>query len=381
MDNLTHSLVGLAAAKAGLERLSPGATALCVVAANAPDGDIITLFVGGRWLYLYHHRGITHSVIGVLIIALVLPLLFYFVDRIQARLRGRIPNVRLSGLVLTSVIVSATHPLMDWANNYGIRPWLPWSSQWYYGDILFIVDPYLWLLLGGAVFLLCAKSKGQILFWSLVGLGVTYLVIVAPSRGGFEGAGVLRIIWLVGLATLIVLHRLGVGKRSGHRVLAGAFLLMLCYLGSLAILQRLALRETEDRAVALSRQTGESIVEVAAMPTLANPFHWQSLIETETASVRFETFLINQRKSGSRFVREQRPIPERSSLVTQAFQDPRAQVFLRFARFPVIRVFDPDCKNQTLVQFADLRYTEPGSSRGAFSLEVPVKCPTEVTSR
>ena len=29
MDNLTHSLVGLAAAKAGLEKLSPGATVVC----------------------------------------------------------------------------------------------------------------------------------------------------------------------------------------------------------------------------------------------------------------------------------------------------------------------------------------------------------------
>ena len=43
MDNLTHSLVGLTAAKAGLEKLSPGATLLCLIAANAPDGDIFVL--------------------------------------------------------------------------------------------------------------------------------------------------------------------------------------------------------------------------------------------------------------------------------------------------------------------------------------------------
>jgi inner membrane protein len=52
MDNLTHSFLGLAAAKAGLEKLSPGATALCVLAANAPDADIVVLAFGDRWSFL-----------------------------------------------------------------------------------------------------------------------------------------------------------------------------------------------------------------------------------------------------------------------------------------------------------------------------------------
>lgn len=76
MDNLTHSLVGLVAAKAGLEKLSPGATALCVLAANLPDADIVTL-IGGRWTYLHHHRGITHSILGAIVLGLTLPLIFF----------------------------------------------------------------------------------------------------------------------------------------------------------------------------------------------------------------------------------------------------------------------------------------------------------------
>ena len=31
------------------------------------------------------------------------------------------------------------------------------------------------------------------------------------------------------------------------------------------------------------------------------------------------------------------------------------------------------CFGETLVQFADLRYTEPGAVRGNFALEIPVK--------
>ena len=53
MDNLTHSLTGLVLAKSGLERLSPAATPLCVVVANAPDFDILTLLTGDRWIYLH----------------------------------------------------------------------------------------------------------------------------------------------------------------------------------------------------------------------------------------------------------------------------------------------------------------------------------------
>src|SRR5947208_3265568 len=63
MDNLAHSLVGLTSAKAGLERLSPYATTICVISANAADADFVSLLFGDRWTLLQHHRGITHSVV------------------------------------------------------------------------------------------------------------------------------------------------------------------------------------------------------------------------------------------------------------------------------------------------------------------------------
>lgn len=149
MDNLTHSLVGLTAAKAGLERLSPGATILCVLAANAPDSDVAVILFGDRWDLLQHHRGITHSFIGTAFLALLLPLIFYGIDRLWARLRQLSPKTNLRGLLIASFIASATHPLLDWTNNYGIRLLLPWNPRWFYGDLVFIVDPFLWLILGG----------------------------------------------------------------------------------------------------------------------------------------------------------------------------------------------------------------------------------------
>ena len=87
MDNLTHSLVGLTAAKAGLEKVSPGATTLCLLAANAPDVDVAILLFGDRWTYLHHHRGITHALVGVAFLAVLLPLIVYGADRLWARLK------------------------------------------------------------------------------------------------------------------------------------------------------------------------------------------------------------------------------------------------------------------------------------------------------
>src|ERR1041385_9095333 len=157
MDNLTHSLVGLTAAKAGLEKLSPGAMALCVLAANAPDCDVVVFAFGDRWDVLQHHRGITHEIVGVVTLAILQPLIFYSVDRLWSRFRKRPPVTNLKGLLLASFIDSATHPLLDWTNNYGMRFLLPWSPRWSYGDLVFIVDPYMWLILGGAAFLLTAR--------------------------------------------------------------------------------------------------------------------------------------------------------------------------------------------------------------------------------
>jgi len=121
MDNLTHSLVGLTVAKAGLEKLSPGATTICILAANAPDIDLVVLIVRGRWAFLQHHRGITHSLVGATLLAFALPLLFYFGDRIIAQLRKREPRTRFKGLLLASILATATHPFLDWTNNYGMR--------------------------------------------------------------------------------------------------------------------------------------------------------------------------------------------------------------------------------------------------------------------
>jgi inner membrane protein len=379
MDNLTHSLVGLAAAKAGLERLSPGATALCILAANAPDLDILAV-LGGRWFYLHHHRGITHSFVGTLALALVIPCLFYGVDLLVARIRKRPPRVRFPGLLVASIIVSATHPLMDWTNNYGVRPLLPWSGDWYYGDLVFIIDPWLWLTIGGAAFLLTSKRRWQTVSWTILALVLTGLVLLARLENyGLLHPNLFRAIWIAGIIILVVIRLTRILQPWGSRLALVALALMVVYWGALAVAHRSALSQAQAIAQKISAQRGESPARVAAMPVLADPFRWLCVMDTDRATYRFMLSLSeNNDRLADEAVRFEKPQGSDALMAARASQDERAQIFLAFARFPASRVAG-DCLSELLVQFADIRYTEPGPSRrGTFSLEVPVTCHAEM---
>ncbi|HEY0079271.1 MAG TPA: metal-dependent hydrolase [Pyrinomonadaceae bacterium] len=371
MDNLTHSLVGLAAAKAGLERLSPYATALCVVAANGPDADLVML-VGGSWTYLEHHRGLSHAAVGTLALALLWPLLFYAGDFVVARLRGRPRRARLGALVLASLVVSASHPLMDWTNNYGVRPLLPWDSRWFYGDLVFIIDPWLWLMLGGAAFLLTAKKKWRLAAWALLATLATGAILFLPQQRDIPFPLAARLLWAAGVAALVFTYRARAAKRWGAGVAVVALAFVVVYWGALAALHRRALAQAQARASELAGARAERLLGVAAMPMLADPTRWRTVAETERAFLRFDVKLTEPEAPPLDLARFEKPQPEETALVARAAQDRRAEIFLDFARFPAVRL-SRNCAEQTLVQFADLRFTEPGApSRGTFSLEIPV---------
>ncbi|HYY59585.1 MAG TPA: metal-dependent hydrolase [Pyrinomonadaceae bacterium] len=380
MDNLTHSLIGLAAAKAGLERLSPGATTLCVIAANAPDADILAR-TGGSWSYLHHHRGITHSIVGTLALALLIPALFYLGDQILARLRRAPPRVKFRGLLLASLITTATHPLMDWTNNYGVRPLLPWRGQWFYGDLIFILDPWLWLVLGGAAFLLTARDNWRIALWTVLALVLTAAILFLPQRRPDVSFPVIsRALWLAGLIGLVAAHRWGLARRYGRAVALAALAFVVIYSGALSLLHRRALGETQVVASNLASGYGETLIRTAAMPTLANPLRWQGMAETDRATYRFFLSLDKDEREFAGRVRFEKPQQGGAArAVERAKEDERAGIFLEFARFPVFQV-QGDCASQVLVQLADLRYTEPGTTqRGSFALELPVACPEQQT--
>jgi inner membrane protein len=254
---------------------------------------------------------------------------------------------------------------------------LPWNSRWFYGDFVFIIDPFMWLVLGGACFLLTAKKNLQIVVWLLLVAILTYLILAVPAQRGLEYAAALQAFWVVGITVLVISARLGVAQRWGRRIALASFAIVTLYCGSLAFLHLVAVSEVQEQARAIASQNGESVTDVAAMPTLANPFQWLCVVETELAAYRFEMSLINGQNGLASLVRHERADTSSAPVVEQASKDRRAQIFLGFARFPVVRLVGADCLTETLVQFADLRYTQPGSARGSFSLELPVDCPIQ----
>jgi inner membrane protein len=131
MDNLTHSLFGLALARSGLaERAGPGATALLVVASNIPDVDAILLFTDGAdaaWLRRTH----THCLLGASVLALVLGLAWWA----AGRRRMALPHAL--GLAFLGVL---GHVGMDLLNSYGVVALWPFSHERFELAWVFIID-------------------------------------------------------------------------------------------------------------------------------------------------------------------------------------------------------------------------------------------------
>jgi inner membrane protein len=149
MDNLTHSLIGAILGQMGLKRKTGLAVPTLIIAANIPDIDAVAVLLGGHQ-HLALRRGITHGPIAMMVLPLLLWAAMLWFDRWQIQ-RGRRPIKRLplhKGWLLALAYVGClSHPLLDWFNSYGIRLLEPFSAQWFYGDTLFIIDPWIWAAL------------------------------------------------------------------------------------------------------------------------------------------------------------------------------------------------------------------------------------------
>ena len=153
MDNLCHTLVGATIARTGLERRSALSTATALIGANLPDVDALVTLAGVDSLSF--RRGITHGVLALALWPFILTGLMMLWDRRVRRRDGRVPAepVRPRALLLIATLAILSHPFLDWMNTYGMRWLMPFSGRWFYGDVLFIIDPWMWMSLGLALVL------------------------------------------------------------------------------------------------------------------------------------------------------------------------------------------------------------------------------------
>ena len=133
--------------RAGFNRKTALATATMTLAAEAPDLDVFWRFKGPVY-YFAHHRGSTHSFVGLLFMSALTVAVMYLVWLLRRR-RTNIPDLppRWGLLFLLAYVAGLSHILLDFTNNYGVRPFWPFWEKWYAWDIVFIVEPALYIFL------------------------------------------------------------------------------------------------------------------------------------------------------------------------------------------------------------------------------------------
>jgi inner membrane protein len=302
LDNLTHTLAGVMLARAGLGRLTPKGTSLILVASNIPDIDVIA----GLWgadVYLEHHRGFTHSLLGLPVMVLLTVGLFVVLFR---------RSIRTGPAVLLATVGLLVHIAFDWTNVYGIRLLTPLNETWYRLDITAVIDLWIWLVLIPAF------------LWPLLARLVSSEIGAKPS--------------------------------SGQGMAFAALLFLLAYNGA-----RYAAHTRAEEILDARLHEGRPPVRVAALPSFTNPLAWTGLIEIEDA------YLVNQvdlwrtydPAAARTFYK-----PPAQEWIERARETPAFRRFLGFSQFPLWRVTTmPEPEGARRVECLDLRFGVPGEGR------------------
>jgi inner membrane protein len=342
MEPITHFLTGACIGRAGLNRKTAYATLAAVLAAEAADVDVLWSFAGPVEM-LKRHRGITHTFVFAPVVAAAVVGVVWVIDRWWQRRRRRkaqalgqdlkVPPqaVRWAWVYLAALISALSHILLDWTNNYGVRPFSPFNARWFAGSFVFIAEPVEWALLLLAV----------VMPWLL---GLADREIGAP-RTAFRGRG-----WAIfALCGIVVL---GCWRWAEHA-------------HALALLENAGI-------------TSAPIRRVAAEPYPVNPFRWHAIVETEnfyqTAEINTRTGFIDSDPERDVLYK-----PADTCAVEAAKRTPLGQVYLDWGTWAVVRdvgqvavpgVDPPHLspgRTWTTVEFTDLRfaYSFRGTGMGA----------------
>lgn len=301
MDNLTHSLIGVALARAGFNRVTPHATGMMLLAANLPDLDVVSL-LGGELGYLDLHRNLTHGFFMAPFLACLPGLLFRY------GLRREIP---LLGGWLISLVAILSHLGMDFVTSYGTRLGSPFTSAWYQWPVLFIFDAVL----------------AAILLLSFAGPALSKLV--AGEIGAKPSAG------------------------RGWAIFALAFALV--WIAGRGVMHRRAETMLESRV-----QLGATPRRVMALPTVLSPFRWRGLVETDNFFAVHDLNVLLDFDPDQGLTLEK---PQPSAIIHYARRSPVLQRFLNFAQWPAWRIVPMDePPGAQRVQVFDLRFSDDGSA-------------------
>jgi inner membrane protein len=305
LEPITHFLAGAVLARAGFNRKTALATATMTLAAEAPDLDIFWRFKGPVY-YFAHHRGFTHSFLGLFLMSGLTVGVIYLVWLVRGR-RTNVPDLppRWGLLFVFSYVAGLSHILLDFTNNYGVRPFWPFWEKWYSWDIVFIVEPALYVILIAGLVLPVIFSRHE------------------PAPRGRTAATIAIVCVLALYAARDYEHRKAVRALTGMRF--------------------------------QSIGTIESPTRVSAYPYYWNVMRWYAVAETRSffasADIDSRSGALNRATLDSAAKQPQTPAKlaaEKSYL---------GRVYLDWAQYPV--VIEEPSGEDILVHFRDLRYDYP----------------------
>jgi inner membrane protein len=309
LEPVTHLLTGACLGRAGLNRTTALATLTLTLACEAPDIDFVA-YAGGSLTGFAHHRGFTHTFLGVPFVAGLTLAIVYLIYRLRKK-RGREPKQPLNWKLLYgyAVLGGLMHILQDFTNNYGVRPFAPFYPKWYSWDIVFILDP----------FMLAALTLG----------------LVAPAIAG------------------MVTEEIGAAKRPFRG--QGAAIAALACLALAIFVRHIEHRRALNALESLTYQ-GQDPLRISAYPNAWSPFTWRGVVETQDS---FELLPVNA-LAGEVDSAQQAIVRhklEETPVTLAAKRSRLGRVYLDWAEYPLVEEQLRAGGNEHLVEFRDLRFT------------------------
>lgn len=295
-----------------------------VLAAEAPDLDVLLSFYGPVTAFA-HHRGFTHTFVGSPFVAAFAVGCVYLLHRIARHRLEEVSPPRWKLLFLFAWIAAVSHILLDFTNNYGVRPFAPVSYRWYSWDIVFIVEPLLWIVL-------------------FLGLVLPFLFALITQEIG--------------------------ARREANRGRGGAMFALICMLLIWGI------RDYQHRKAVAALNSmvyeGAEPRKISAMPYPMTPFTWHGIVETDTF---FEAMMVDS-LSGAVDPQGRAQIrykPEETAVTLAAKGSFLGRVYLDWARFPLLEVERNQKDGSSEVRFQDLRFSYDPMGRNDSGSDRPLR--------
>lgn len=343
MDPLAHTLFGATLGEAGLKRRSRYAMATLLIGSNLPDIDAVT----GLWgddFQLYMRRGYTHGILALFVLPLLLAGCVALWHRWRTRAGGAgraggtvaadAPPFRPGVILGLALLATWLHPFFDWLNTYGVRLLMPFDQRWFYGDTLFIVDPWFWLLTAAGVVMARSHGWRAIAGWVLLGAMTSALILttnLVPLA--------VKLAWCLGVMLLILLRWRQPAWAQAPRIAQAGLAGFVLYLGTAYGLGRVA-----ESAVAKRFPT--------AIQVQANPAPGGLLMERVVVVDGNRYRIVAEDGSVHELPRQ-----EPDAVVRRAMAAPSVRGFVNWMRFPYWKV--EDAGDHWLVTLQDLRYQGP----------------------